>query len=194
MRALVHEIVARIMLMPDRITIEIGTVGLGNTLGIGGAATDAQQQPIVLSVAAALRRAGKGKRLVIGQRAQVNPRLVRLLQEAFTTRDLLLADTDESLNAITARLGKSKGRMTLLLRLSYMAPSIIDDILAGRSPADLGPCRLMRLSKTLPLDWPSQRRFLRFDPAESAGAPLLLPSTACGECGLQRRRARDRAQ
>ena len=39
--------------------------------------------------------------------------------------------------------------MTLLLRLSYLAPSIIDDILAGRNPVDLSPHRLMRLSKGL---------------------------------------------
>ena len=167
-RALVHEIVARIMLMPDRITIEIGTVGLGNTLGIGGAATDAPQPTIALSVAVALRRAGKGKRLIIGDRTQINPRLVQLLQEAFAARDLLLAHTDESLNAITARLGKSKGHMTLLLRLSYLAPSIVDHILAGRSPANLGPHRLRRLSKDLPLDWGGQRRFLGFHQAESA--------------------------
>jgi site-specific DNA recombinase len=169
-RALVHEIVTRVVLTPDRIAIEIGTAGLGHALGVSVAATDPPQQTIVLSVTAALRRAGKGKRLVIGEgnQVEINPHLVRLLQEAFATKGLLLADTDESMNAITARLGKSKGHMTLLLRLSYLAPSIIDDILAGRAPTDLGPHRLMRLSKDLPLDWAGQRRFLSFDRADGA--------------------------
>ncbi len=169
-RALAHKIVARVVLTPDHITVEIGAAGLGEALGINGATAAAPQSTIVLSVAAALRRAGKGKRLVIGNGngVEINPDLVRLQQEAFAMKDLLLADTDESMNAITARLGKSKGHMTLLLRLSYLAPSIVDDILAGRAPTDLGPHRLRQLSKDLPLDWAGQRRFLSFDPAETA--------------------------
>ncbi len=169
-RALVHEIVARVVLTPDRITVEIGTADLGDTFGINVTTADTPQQTIVLSVAAALRRSGKGKRLIIGEinRAEINPHLVWLLQEAFATKDLLLADTDESMNAITARLGKSKGHMTLLLRLSYLAPSIVDDIFAGRGPTDLGPHRLRSLSKDLPLDWAGQRRFLGFHQAETA--------------------------
>lgn len=164
-RGLVHKIIACVVLTPDRIMIEIGRVGLAHTLGVSVTKADTSQQTIVLSVATALRRTGKGKRLIIGEgnRAEINPDLVRLLQEACATKDLLLADTDESMNAITARLGKSKGHMTLLLRLSYLAPSIVDDILAGRAPTDLGPHRLSRLSKDLPLDWASQRRFLGFD-------------------------------
>ena len=58
MRALVHEIVARVVLTPDRITMEIGTAGLAATLGINVTAADTPQQTILLSVAAALRRAG----------------------------------------------------------------------------------------------------------------------------------------
>ncbi len=72
------------------------------------------------------------------------------------------------MNAITARLGNSKGHMTVLLRLSYLAPSIVDDILAGRAPTDLGPHRLRRLSKDLPLDWAGQRRLLRLDGADGS--------------------------
>ncbi len=170
MRALAHRMVARVVLKPDRITIEIGTLGLGDTLGVSIAPADTPQQTVVLSVAAALRRPGKGRRLVIseGNRMEINPHLVQLLQEAFATKDLLLADTDESMNAITDRLGKSKGHMTVLLRLSYLAPSIVNDILAGRAPTDLGPHRLRRLSKDLPLDWAGQRRLLRLDGADGA--------------------------
>ena len=169
-RALAHKIVTRVVLQPNRIAVEIGRVGLGDALGISSETQGTSQQPIVLSVPAALRRAGKGKRLIIGNgnRVEINPDLVKLLQEAFAMKDLLLADTDESMNAITARFGKSKGHMTLLLRLSYLAPSIVDDVLAGRAPTYLGPHRLRQLSKDLPLDWDGQRRFLGFDRAEGA--------------------------
>ncbi|MFM9943225.1 MAG: hypothetical protein ACKVP7_27470 [Hyphomicrobiaceae bacterium] len=61
--------------------------------------------------------------------------------------------------------------MTSLMRLSYLAPPMVDDILSGRQPRELSAKRLMKLSIDLPLDWASQRSFLRFD---LAGAPKVL--------------------
>jgi len=61
---------------------------------------------------------------------------------------------------ITERTTKSKGRLTALMRLSYLAPDIIADILAGRQPPELSVKRLLRTSQDLPLDWPGQRAFL----------------------------------
>ncbi len=74
----------------------------------------------------------------------------------------MLANTSETLNEITSRITKSKGRLTALMRLSYLAPDIINDILAGRQPPELTPKRLLRTSPHLPLDWSAQRAFLRF--------------------------------
>ena len=128
-------------------------------------ATDQTLAPIVVTVAAELKRCGKGKRIVIhnGSPTEINPGLVRLLQQAFRARELLLVDTDESLNAIEARLRTSKGHMTSLMRLSYLSPAIIQDILAGRQPLSLGAKRLIGLSKDLPQNWLEQRTFLGFD-------------------------------
>jgi site-specific DNA recombinase len=63
---------------------------------------------------------------------------------------------------MSARLGMNKGRLTSLVRLSYLAPDIIRALLAGRHPIELTPTRLLRLSKDLPHDWHEQRRFLGF--------------------------------
>ena len=98
-----------------------------------------------------------------GVRDEINPGLIRILNEAFAARQTLVADTDESLNAIEARLHISKGRMTSLMRLSYLSPEIIRDIFAGRQPLSLGAKRLIGLSKDLPSDWLSQRAYLGFD-------------------------------
>ena len=96
---------------------------------------------IDLSVAAQLRRSGQGKRMVIGDpyQAASDASLVDVLKEAVAARQKLLADTDETLNEITERTTKSKGRLTALMRLSYLAPDIIADIL-GR-PAAAGAQR-----------------------------------------------------
>ncbi len=72
---------------------------------------------IVLSIAAKLRRVGRGKRLVIGEptRAEINPNLVRLMQEAIAARTLLLADTTESINVITGKAALADARVFLIL-------------------------------------------------------------------------------
>jgi len=66
-----------------------------------------------------LRRAGKGKRLVIanGATAEVNQGLVELLKEAFSIRNRLLSGSDDSIEAMSARLGMNKFRLTSLVRL-----------------------------------------------------------------------------
>ena len=50
----------------------------------------------------------------------------------------------------------------MLIRLSDLAPDVVDEILSGRQPAVLSPKQLLRLSKDLPLDWGRQCDFLRF--------------------------------
>jgi site-specific DNA recombinase len=55
-----------------------------------------------------------------------------LIKEAFAIRNQLLSGSDDSLEAICARLGMNKFRLTSLVRLSYLAPGIIRALLAGR--------------------------------------------------------------
>ena len=163
MRALARQMIARVTLSAALIEVAVGTGHLARALG-AVSLEKGTGQTIVLSIAAALRRAGQGKRLVIGDqtRVEINLDLVRLMQEAVAARTELLADTTESINVITARLGKSKGRMTSLMRLSYLAPHIVDAILAGRQPMGLRVKSLLHLSRDLPLDWAHQGAFLRF--------------------------------
>jgi hypothetical protein len=54
--------------------------------------------PFTLSIEAKLRRAGKGKRLVIanGAEAEVNAGLVELIKDAFTIRIRLLSGSDDA--------------------------------------------------------------------------------------------------
>jgi site-specific DNA recombinase len=56
----------------------------------------------------------------------------------------------------------NKGRLTSLVRLSYLGPEIVRALLEGRQPIELTPTRLLRLSKDLPHDWKEQRCFLGF--------------------------------
>jgi len=164
MRAIVRQVVTRVTLSPDQIEIAIDAVQFAGALGVKQKNESASDRAIVLTVPAELRRSGRGKRMVIGDPLQRSPdaSLVQVLQEAFAVRNKILSDTTETLNEITLSVTKSKGRLTALVRLTYLAPDIIEDILSGRQPSELSPKRLLRISHDLPLGWSSQRKFLGF--------------------------------
>jgi site-specific DNA recombinase len=74
----------------------------------------------------------------------------------------LLSGSDDSIEAMSERLGMNKCRLTSLIRLSYLAPDIVCALLEGRQPIELTPTRLLRLSKDLPHDWSEQQHVLDF--------------------------------
>ena len=58
-------------------------------------------------------------------------------------------------------MGAKESYFTRLVRLSYLAPDIIQAILDGRQPCDLTPDKLLAHSR-LPLVWNEQRTVLGF--------------------------------
>jgi hypothetical protein len=105
-----------------------------------------------------------------------------MITEAFAIRNQLLSGSDDSIEAMSGRLGMNKCRPTSLIRLSHLAPEILGALLAGRHPIELTPTRLLRLSKNLPHDWKEQRN-LHQNPAETLHIRRL-------ENGLERRGGR----
>ena len=164
MKTLVRDIVERVTIAADRIDIWLNRAKIATALEAGGGSQTPDTDPITLSIEAKLRRAGKGKRLVIanGAEAEVNAGLVAMITEAFAIQKQLLSGSDASTEAMTERLEIAKGRLTSLVRLSYLAPDVVRALLAGRQPIELTPTRLLLLSKDLPHDWIEQRRFLGF--------------------------------
>lgn len=111
-----------------------------------------------------MRRAGKGKRLIIegNEHREIDTNLIALLKRAFTTRAAFLSGTDDSLSAMTERLGMGRGQLVALIRLSFLAPDVVRDCIEGRQPVELTPTRLLKLGKDLPHDWSVQRAHLGF--------------------------------
>ncbi|MBS0251222.1 MAG: recombinase family protein [Proteobacteria bacterium] len=160
----VRSSVERVSVAVDRIEVSLDCLKLLNALGGGPVSIDDNFAPIVLSIAANLRRAGKGKRLVIAGNAhrEIDANLIALLKQAFATRAAFLTGTDDSLSAMTQRLGMGHGQLVALVRLSYLAPDLIRDCIEGRHPVELTPTRLLKLGKDLPHDWSVQRTHLGF--------------------------------
>src|SRR5580704_17002540 len=164
MKSLVLDIVERVTLAADRIDIWLNRAKIAAALEAGGGSQRPDIDPITLSIEAKVRRAGKGKRLVIenGAEAKVNAGLVEMIKEAFAIRNQLLSGSHDSIEAMSGRLGMNKGRLTSLVRLSYLGPEIVRALLAGSQSNALTPSRLLRLCKNLPHDWKEQRCFLGF--------------------------------
>lgn len=162
-RAFVRDVVRRMAVQSHQIEITVSTSSLARRLGsnlkVLGEASD---EAFVLRVAAQLRSAWKGKRIIVGEQLtqKPDPQCLKLMREAFAARTLVLSEGDESLTAIAKRLGKCQVRLTGLVRLSYLAPSIVEDMIAGRHPIGLSAKLLLRRSKDLPADWQKQRKFL----------------------------------
>jgi site-specific DNA recombinase len=163
MKSLVLDIVERVTIAANRIDISLNRAKIAAALEAGESQRP-DLDPVALSIEAKLRRGGKGKRLVIanGAEAEVNAGLVELIKDAFTIRIQLLSGSDDSIEAMSGRLGMNKCRLTSLMRLSYLAPDIVRALLEGRQPIKLTPTRLLRLSKDLPHDWSEQRHVLGF--------------------------------
>jgi site-specific DNA recombinase len=148
LKRLVREIVDRITVAADRIEIQLSRAKIAAALQAGGLRQQPDLDPVVLSIEAKVRRAGKGKRLVIanGAGTEVNAGLVELIKEAFAIRNQFLSGSHDSIEAMSGRLGMNKGRLASLIRLSHLAPEILGALLTGRHPIELTPTRLLRLS------------------------------------------------
>ena len=77
-------------------------------------------------------------------RAEVNAGLVEMIKEAFAIRNQLLSGSHDSIEAMSGRLKMNKGRLTSLVRLSYLGPKIVRALLAGSQANALTPSRLRR--------------------------------------------------
>jgi DNA invertase Pin-like site-specific DNA recombinase len=120
----------------------------------------------ILSVPVRLRRAGREIRMVIDRTdpfaaAKPDARLIRLLLKARRFNATLLHGEGVPFAALAQREGVSGSYFTRLVRLSYLAPDIIQAIFDGRQPPDLTAEKLLEHSR-LPLAWHAQRIGLGF--------------------------------
>ena len=171
MRSLMRTAIERVTVEADNIQLHARRTGILQILG-----SDAENDPsqgdaapfaddvIVLTIDAQLTRRGKGMRLVLGdaQPEATDPELENLLRESFFIRDQLLSGSDDSIEAMSKRLGLPKGYLTSRVRLTWLAPDIVAGLLKGKHPVVLTKALLLSKSRDLPCDWSQQREFLGF--------------------------------
>lgn len=163
---LLHLLLHRVTLHPDSIRIEIKQSSV-SSLVPGGQQNGAvrSEELIPLTVSIALKRRGVEKKLVIrttqGEAAMPDQKLIALLAMAHHWFDELVAGNVASVRAIALRERIDPSDLGRTIQLVFLAPDIVESILAGRQPVELTPRRLKRIG-TLPLEWGRQRRILGF--------------------------------
>ena len=86
--------------------------------------------------------------------AAVQKPMVLLLAKAHHWRDLLEAGKFASVTELAETLGLDLSYVSRILRLTLLAPDIVEAILAGREPSGLS---IERLRAAIPADWEAQR-------------------------------------
>ena len=164
-RAIISALLARIDIRADRIDMHLDRARLAVILRadqcrrfIAKSESGSTTDLIVLSIAARLKRTGLGKRMVIeGARTGApDETLIKLVVKAFALSDKLLAGDGISIDELGSQEKLTGSYATRLLRLTFLAPDLVRDILDGRHPPTLTANKLMADTR-LPLAWSEQR-------------------------------------
>ena len=91
-------------------------------------------------------------------RTRADPAMVKALARAFRWKRMLDGGRQGSISEIAVAEKIDRGFVGSILRLTLLAPDIVEAILDGRQPATLG---LPRLLEPFPVEWDRQRVGIR---------------------------------
>jgi DNA invertase Pin-like site-specific DNA recombinase len=122
---------------------------------------------ITLTLSAQLKRVGMETRLLLegpsaGARRGPDRSLKRLIAQAYRYQDSVMHNSEKTMAALAAEAGVGGPYFSRVLRLSFLAPDIVQTILQDRHPIELNARRLAA-NTHLPIDWHDQRKFLGLD-------------------------------
>ena len=124
----------------------------------------AEREHLVVSVPLAMKQRGGRKQVIVpggansGISAQpsTNASLALTIARAHRWRELLEQGRYRSIRSLALELGVDNSYVARLLRLSLLAPDIVEAILKGTEPSGLSLGKLYRA----PMEWERQRQML----------------------------------
>ena len=123
------------------------------------ATVSADGETITVHIPLTFRKRG-GRKLVVtpdgaewAPRPRVDNAMVKALARAFRWRKMLDAGVHATLEDLARAKGVAPSYVSRILRLTLLAPEIVEAILDGRQPAEL---QLDDLLRGFPLEWDSQ--------------------------------------
>ncbi len=151
----------------DRVQLESGSMRL--TLDLQSL-VDQQSEPnrpllVERLVPIEMKRRGVEMRLVLRSNANVtanvDPILVKVVAKAHVWFDDLASGAVTNIKELAAREGVSPSYVGDILKLAFLSPRMVEQIIAGQQPAELVADHLIR-AHALPLDWNAQEQLLGF--------------------------------
>ena len=88
------------------------------------------------------------------------------LVQALQWKDDLLEGRVSTMTVLAQREGLTRRYVMRVLRLSFLAPDLIEAILNGWQPPGL---TLERFRRPIPLEWVRQRQYFSYPPATGSG-------------------------
>ena len=124
----------------------------------------AESEQLVVSVPLAMKRRGGRKQIIVPGGAEsgtpappsTNAPLALTIARAHRWRELLEQGRYGSIRSLARELGVDNSYVARLLRLSLLAPDLVEGILEGTEPSGLSLQKLFRA----PMEWESQRQKL----------------------------------
>lgn len=163
---LIASVVERIEVRPDGITIKLDRNNIAASLNINASAEDAQ--PIEIAIAVKLKRAGFALRLVLpsGKAAlpQTDDRLLKTIATAREWWKQLMADPKLRIADLAAANATTESWVTRVLRLAFLEPAIVQQIISGTVPVAL-TFDSLRAPDAIPALWSAQRALHRISSA-----------------------------
>ena len=158
---------ARITIASGTLVVQIRRGILLQTIGMvnrDAMHEDSNMDPHEIIVPFSLRRRGVEAKLIVGdgqQNKTVDPILISTIASAHEWFRELASGSKSSVNDIARDRGLAANEFSRLLPLAFLAPDIVEAIMAGRQPLELTAKRLKRF-ESLPLYWEQQRKVLDF--------------------------------
>jgi DNA invertase Pin-like site-specific DNA recombinase len=157
--AALEQLIDRVDLTPDGLRVSLTLPLPGGNEGTVGSSKGLE---LMRFVPLRLRRRGIEMRLVLDDTAaplRVDRTLLKTVARAYRWADDLLSGRAQSVGEIARRDGVSDRYVWRLMRLGFLAPSIVEAIVEGRQPAELTASALsQRLD--LPALWQAQEEAL----------------------------------
>ena len=169
-RELLVDLVERIAVAEDRIQITVSADRLRARLRIDGSSSAERpacsplDATVVIERAVTFRRRGVETRIVIpGREKPLAPdaKLIALITQGHRWFAELRDGRAQSVRDLARRHGADQGDVSRALPLAFLAPDIVEAIIAGQQPVELTVTALRR-GPELPASWDAQRRMLRF--------------------------------
>jgi DNA invertase Pin-like site-specific DNA recombinase len=155
---LIASVVERIEARRDGITIKLDRNNIAALLNINAPAEDAQ--PIEIAIVVKLKRSGFALRLVLpnGNAAlpQTDDRLLKTIATAREWWKQLVADPKLRIADLAAANAMTESWVTRVLRLAFLDPAIVQQIIAGTAPVAL-TFDSLRAPDAVPSLWSAQR-------------------------------------